>query len=83
MAMNKQELLIVGDLRVRAGGLISEQVGTPIKENVVNQTFSGKWMVERATHQLMPEYITKIMVFRAGTSGSDKAGLMVPPGGVV
>lgn len=82
-SMNKHELLIVGDLRARAGGLVTVQIGSPIEKNVVNQTFSGKWIIERVTHQLVPEYVTKILVFRAGMSGSDKAGLLDPPGGVV
>jgi hypothetical protein len=82
-SMSKQELLLVGDLRVRAGGLINQQIGSPLPQNVVNQTFSGKWVVEKVTHQLVPQFVTKVTVFRAGISGSDKAGLMVPPGGVV
>lgn len=82
-SMSKQELLLVGDLRVRAGGLIDQQIGSPLPQNVINQTFSGKWVVEKVTHQLVPQYVTKVTVFRAGISGSDKAALMVPPGGVV
>ena len=82
-SMNKQDLLLEGDLRIRAGGLISEQIGSPLPQNVMNQTFSGKWVVEKVTHQLVPQYVTKVTVFRAGVSGSDKAGLLAPPGGVV
>lgn len=82
-SMSKQELLLVGDLRVRAGGLIDQQIGSPLPQNVINQTFSGKWVVEKVTHQLVPQYVTKVTVFRAGISGSDKVKLMVPPGGVV
>ena len=82
-SMNKQEFLLVGDLRIRAGGLVEQQIGSPLPQNVINQTFSGKWVVEKVTHQLVPQYVTKITVFRAGVSGSDKAGLLVPPGGVV
>lgn len=82
-SMNKQELLLTGDLRVRAGGLIDQQIGSPLPENAINQTFSGKWLVEKVTHQLAPNYVTKVTLFRAGMSGSNKAGLLVPPGGVV
>lgn len=82
-SMNKQELLLKGDLRLRAGGLIDQQIGSPLPQNIINQTFSGRWVVERVTHQLVPQYVTKVTVFRAGVSGSDKAGLLVPPGGVV
>lgn len=81
--MNKQDLLLVGNLNVRAGGLIAQQVGSPLPDNAINQVLSGKWLVERVTHQLMPDYVTKVMVYRAGISGSDKAGLLTPPGGVV
>lgn len=82
-SMNKQDLLLRGDLRIRAGGLIDQQIGSPLPQNIINQTFSGKWVVEKVTHQLVPQYVTKVTVFRAGVSGSDKAGLLAPPGGVV
>jgi hypothetical protein len=81
--MVKDDFLVVGDLRVRAGSLVSEQVGSPIPENIINQVFSGKWVVERVTHQLMPQFVTRFMGFRSGISGSDDAELVVPPGGVV
>lgn len=82
-SMNKQDLLLQGDLRIRAGGVIDQQIGSPIPENAINQTFSGKWVIEKVTHQLVPQFVTKVTMFRAGISGSDKAGLMSPPGGVV
>ena len=82
-SMNKQELILKGDLRLRAGGIISQQIGSPSSQNAVNQTLSGRWVVERVTHQLAPTFVTKVTMFREGVSGSGRVDLVVPPGGVV
>ncbi len=78
----KASVLIGGDLRVRAGDLINLQIGSTIPENSENQTFSGAWIVERVTHQLVPQYVTQALLFRTGVSGAQNVKLAVPPGGV-
>lgn len=81
--MNRQEFLVTGDLRIRAGSMIMVHLRSPIAGNAVNQVHSGRWLVDRVMHQLVPQYLTKVFAFRAGVSGSDKGGLLRPPGGVV
>jgi hypothetical protein len=82
-SMVKNEVLIKGDLRARAGSTITMQIRSPLPENIFNQAMSGKWVVERVTHQLIPQITTKMLVYRSGVGGSDDVNLLVPPGGVI
>jgi hypothetical protein len=81
-SLNKIDVLVKGDLRVAAGGLVSIQIGSTIDANSAHQGFSGEYVVERVTHQLHPQFLTRILAFRSGISGTDNKKLVVPPGGV-
>jgi hypothetical protein len=79
----KFEVLTDGDLRVKAGTVVVLQVNSPLPQAMINQTFSGRWVVERVTHQLMPRFVTKMMLYRSGVGGYDGVALVQPPGGFV
>lgn len=81
--MVKTEILIRGDLRVQAGKVVNMRIKSPIQEVGTNQTVSGRWVVERVTHQLLPTFVTKILMYRSGVGGSNSKDLLVAPGGVI
>jgi hypothetical protein len=82
-SMVKTEILIRGDLRVQAGKTVNMRIKSPVEDVDTNQTVSGRWVVERVTHQLLPTFVTKILMYRSGVGGSDDKELLVPPGGVI
>lgn len=75
----KMEILIKGEIRMRAGRLIDVRVNSPFPQHMTNQVHSGKYIVERVTHQVMPAFHTKIVCFRSGIGGSDDVNLLTPP----
>lgn len=81
--MVKTEILIRGDLRVQAGKVVNMRIKSPVEDVDTNQTISGRWVVERVTHQLLPTFVTKILMYRSGVGGSNDKDLLVAPGGVI
>lgn len=82
-SMVKTEILIKGDLRVQAGKTVTFHIKSPVEDVKTNQTISGRWLVERVTHQILPTFVTKIMMYRSGVGGSNSKELLVAPGGVI
>lgn len=78
-SLSKIEMLIEGDMRVRAGKLVDIRIGSTHPSHMINQTFSGKYIVERVTQQVMPGAWTKLLCFRSGIGGSDEVNLVEPP----
>ena len=75
--------LIDGNMSIRAGTSVKFEINSPHPKAMRNQTFSGKYIVERVTHQIVPSYATQLFCFRSGIGGANNNDLLTPPGGLL
>jgi hypothetical protein len=74
--------MIEGDLLLRAGRSVEINAQSVYPKRIQNQTYAGKYVLERVTHQILPSFWTQFVGFRSGVGGSDDVNLTTPPGGL-